>query len=209
MKSCCEQKSLELDQLRGRQLGVLKIVLAINAFMFLVEIISGILAHSTALSADSLDMLGDATVYGFSIYAVHKGELWKIKAARLKGIIMALFGIGVLAEALRKVSIAAMPVAETMGIIGSLALLANLVCLVLLWRYRTDDINMRSTWTCSRNDIIANLSVIAASFLVPLTHSAMPDIVVGSGIAVLFLASAFGVLRDAKVTAAKHVAGNT
>lgn len=209
MKSCCEQKSVALDHLRGRQLGVLKTVLAINALMFLIEIVSGILAHSTALSADSLDMLGDATVYGFSIYAVHKGELWKIKAARLKGYIMALFGIGILTEALRKGFIGTMPVAETMGIIGSLALLANLVCLGLLWRHRSDDVNMRSTWTCSRNDIIANLSVLAASLLVPLTHSALPDIVVGSGIAVLFLASAIGVLRDAKVTAANHVVGST
>lgn len=204
MKSCCENKSAELDQLHGRQLGVLKIVLGINLLMFFVEIISGIIAHSTALSADSLDMLGDAAVYGFSIYAIHKGALWKLKAARLKGYIMALFGIGVLVEALRRSINGIVPVAETMGVIGSLALAANLVCLFLLWRHRSDDINMRSTWTCSRNDIIANSSVLVASLLVKLTHSATPDLVVGGSIAALFLASAFGVLRDARATLARQ-----
>lgn len=204
MKSCCEKKSSELELLHGRQLGVLKIVLAINLVMFFVEIVSGIIAQSTALSADSLDMLGDAAVYGFSIYAIHKGELWKLKAARLKGYIMALFGIGVLAEAIRRSVIGTIPAAETMGIIGSLALAANLACLVLLWRHRSDDINMRSTWTCSRNDIIANASVLVASLLVQLTHSGLPDLVVGGSIAALFIASAVGVLRDARTTLAQQ-----
>lgn len=207
MKSCCEGKSDELALLHGRQLGVLKIVLVINLVLFFVEIISGIIAHSTALSADSLDMLGDAAVYGFSIYAIHKGELWKLKAARLKGNLMALFGIGVLAEAIRRSFLGIVPVAETMGVIGSLALAANLICLFLLWRHRSDDVNMRSTWTCSRNDIIANSSVLLASLFVKLTHSAVPDLVVGGSIAVLFLASAVGVLRDASATLAQQTTG--
>ncbi len=202
MKNCCEGKSDELVRLHGRQLGVLKIVLAINLVMFFVEIISGILARSTALSADSLDMLGDATVYAFSIYAIHKGELWKLRAARLKGYLMTLFGLGVLAEAVRKALAGTVPNSETMGIIGVLALAANLVCLALLFRHKADDINMRSTWICSRNDIIANVSVLIATGLVALTGSGLPDLVVGSCIALMFLSSAVGVLRDARASLA-------
>jgi Co/Zn/Cd efflux system component len=187
-----------LERLHSRHLGVLKIVLAINLVMFVVGIVSGIIARSTALSADSLDMLGDATVYAFSIYAIHKGDLWKIKAARLKGFIMALFGLGILVQASRTFADGTVPIFETMGIIGSLALCANLTCLILLWRHRSDDVNMRSTWACSRNDIIANLSVLGASLLVSITRSGVPDLIVGVSISVLFIASAIGVFRDAK-----------
>ncbi|PWU19280.1 MAG: cation transporter [Bdellovibrio sp.] len=197
MKNCCENKAAELKILRESQLGVLKTVLWINAIMFVIEIVTGTLSHSTALSADSLDMLGDATVYGFSIYAIHKGHSWKIKAARLKGFIMALFGIGVMAGALERMISGTIPIAETMGIVGVVALAANLVCLMLLWRHRADDINMRSTWTCSRNDIIANAGVLVASALVKTTHSGWPDFAVGTVIAVIFSTSAVGVLRDA------------
>jgi Co/Zn/Cd efflux system component len=88
------------------------------------------------------------------------------------------------------------PKPETMGLIAGLALAANGLCLFILFRHRRDDINMRSTWICSRNDIIANVGVIGASILVALTHSNFPDTVVGISIAGLFLCSAFGVISE-------------
>ena len=196
MDACCEQKAEEIKTLRGEHRKVLVVVLVINVVLFVVEAGAGLLAHSTALLADSLDMLGDSLVYGFSLYVLWRNAEWRATAAVLKGIVMAAFGVGVLAEAVYKVSAAVVPVAETMGIIGLLVLLGNGFCFLLLFRHRSDDLNMRSTWLCSRNDIIANLSVLLAAAGVRIFDSGWPDILVGAAIAGLFLRSASTVLQE-------------
>ena len=197
-KSCCENKGSELGHLRAKQGSVLKIVLAINAVMFFVEFSLGLISRSTALMADSLDMFGDASVYAFSLYALNRGARWRATAGLAKGIIMALFGVAVVIQVVYRLVTGSIPEAATMGTIGAIALAANVICLALLYRHRADDINMRSTWLCSRNDIIANVGVIGASAAVMLTRSAIPDIVIGSAIAALFLGSAIQVIRDSR-----------
>ena len=197
MADCCNNKACEIDALRHRQSSVLKTVLAINAVMFLVELSLGLIGGSVSLIADSLDMLGDALVYGFSIYAITGGARMKAKAALLKGGIMAAFGCFVFAQVLYKIIFPQVPVFEIIGGIGLLALAANSICFALLWRHRADDINMSSVWLCSRNDIIANVSVLFAAVGVWLSHSAWPDILVGLALAALFLRSALVVLRGA------------
>lgn len=197
-KSCCEAKSAELAKLREKQGTVLKWVLAINAVMFVVEFGFGLLSRSSALMADSLDMFGDAAVYGFSLFALNRGAIWRARAGLSKGVIMAIFGIVVLGQTIYRFLIASVPVAETMGAIGALALAANATCLFLLYRHRADDINMRSTWLCSRNDIVSNFGVIIAAVLVGLLNSGWPDLVVGVAIAGLFLKSAYEVVGEAK-----------
>ncbi|MDR4462419.1 MAG: cation transporter [Nitrospirales bacterium] len=199
MADCCNDKACEIELLQDRQSSTLKIVLAINAVMFLVELTAGLLAGSVSLIADSLDMLGDALVYGFSIYVVARGARMKAKAALLKGGIMAAFGLFVFGQAMYKIIIPHVPVFETIGIIGLLALATNSLCLVLLWRHQADDINMSSVWLCSRNDIIANVSVLCAAVGVWLTGSGWPDILVGLALAALFLRSALFVLREAMI----------
>jgi len=196
MADCCNDKACQIEALQGRQARILTIVLVINGVMFFVEAGAGLLVHSTALLADSLDMLGDALVYGFSLYVVARSARWRAGAALLKGIIMAAFGLGVLAEVAYKLAYPVVPAAVAMGGIGALALAANSVCLVLLYRHRHDDINMRSVWLCSRNDIIANVSVLLAAGGVALSQSMWPDVLVGLGIAALFLHSALYVLRQ-------------
>lgn len=197
MSDCCNNKGCELEALRGRQGSVLKIVLAINAVMFLVEGTAGLLAHSTALLADSLDMLGDALVYGFSLYVLSLGGRWQAVSALFKGAVMAAFGVFVLGSALYKIFFPVLPIAEAIGIVGIIALGANSICLALLWRHRSDDINMSSVWLCSRNDIIANTSVLLAGAGVWLTGSGWPDIIIGLAIAALFLRSAMHVISRA------------
>lgn len=194
MKDCCEITA----DFTERQRRVLRVVLWINVAMFLVESTAGLLAHSTALFADSVDMLGDAIVYGFSLYVVARGPVWQARGALLKGVIMAAFGAGVLAEVALKLIGGAVPVAQTMGVIGALALAANAVCLALLWARRTDDVNMRSAWTCSLNDVAGNVGVLLAGAGVALTGRAWPDIAVGLLIAALFATSAVSVIRDAR-----------
>lgn len=198
MGSCCQNKSCELTALRERQAGTLKAVLLVNAVMFVVEMVAGLMAASTALLADSLDMLGDALVYGFSLYVIGMGALWRARAAYFKGLIMLVFGLGVAAEVAWKLWHPAVPDAPTIGAIGLLALTMNALCLFLLTRHRHDDINMRSVWLCSRNDIFANVSVLIAGATVAATHSQWPDLLVGSAIAALFLHSSVEVLRDSR-----------
>jgi cation diffusion facilitator family transporter len=196
MDTCCETKAEEISALCGKHKNVLTIVLVINAVLFVVEAAAGLLANSTALLADSLDMLGDSLVYGFTLYVLWRDAAWKAMAALLKGAIMAVFGIGVLFVAVYKTLAGVVPIAETMGIIGSLVLVGNGICFLLLFRHRSDDLNMRSTWLCSRNDIIANLSVLVAAVGVTIFNAGWPDILVGAAIAALFLKSAFTVLRE-------------
>lgn len=197
-KSCCEDKSVELEQLRNSQRNVLQVVLVINALMFLIEFISGWISHSSALMADSLDMFGDALVYGFSLYVLNKGSTWRARAGLLKGLIMAGFGLLVFGQTTYRVIQGIVPIAETMGAVGALALSANLICLLLLYKHRSDDINMRSTWLCSRNDIVANVGVLIASGLVAISDSIWPDTVVGFVIAGLFLKSSFHVILESR-----------
>ena len=196
MTSCCEDKACEVTSLRERHSRVLWIVLAINAAMFVVESAAGLLGHSTSLLADSLDMLGDALVYGFSLFVLARSLRWQAAAALAKGAFMLAFGLAVLAEAAFKVFHPIMPSVETMGIVGAAALAANIVCFSLLYRHRSDNLNMSSTWLCSRNDLIANAGVLVAAGTTYLLASRWPDIIVGCIIAGLFLRSAFDVLRD-------------
>jgi cation diffusion facilitator family transporter len=196
MDDCCETKAGELDVIRSRHGRVLGAVLAVNALMFIVEFWAGLVSGSSALLADSLDMLGDSFVYGFSLFVVHRSLTWKARAALLKGGIMALFGVAVLFDVAFKLRTATPPEVPTMAAVGMLALGANALCFMLLWRHRADDINLRSTWLCSRNDLIANGAVLAAAVLVAWSGSGWPDILVGLGIAALFLRTAAVVLRE-------------
>ncbi len=196
MGSCCENKSCELTAMRQSHGRVLWIVLAINAAMFVVEGLAGMAAHSTSLLADALDMLGDALVYGFSLFALSRSARWQAGAALIKGGFMLAFGLGVMGEAIDKAWHPVMPVVEAMGVVGSLALAANLVCFFLLYRHRADNLNMSSTWLCSRNDLVANVGVLLAAAGSYFLASRWPDIIVGTVIAGLFLSSAFGVLRE-------------
>jgi len=192
MDECCEVREIPREQRR-----VLHVVLWINAAMFLIESTAGVLAHSTALFADSIDMLGDAIVYGFSLYVIGRGIVWQARAARLKGIVMAAFGVGVLVQVAVKITQRLTPTVEVMSTVGALALAANLCCLALLWRRRGDDINMRSAWICSRNDVIGNAAVLVAAGAVAATGSPWPDIVIGLLVASVFGRSAVQVLREA------------
>ncbi len=198
MNDCCQAKSCELEALGKKQSRVLWIVLAINLTMFFVEMGSSFFASSLSLAGDSLDMLGDAVAYGSSLYVIRRGAASKAKSAALKGGIILVCAVAVLARAVHQMVFPEIPVASVMGAIGTLALVANLTCLLLLSRHRQDDINMSSVWLCSRNDIIANVSLLGAAALVHVTQSHWPDVIVGLALAALFLKSGLSVLAGAR-----------
>ena len=199
MDACCAEKSVALERLRARQTGTLAVVLVVNAAMFVVEFAAGLMARSVAVLADSLDMLADALVYGFSLYVVGRGARWKAWGAIAKAATMAVFGTFVLGQLLYKLAHPELPTFEAMGAVGALALVANGVCFALLWRHRAEDINMRSVWLCSRNDLVANTLVLAAAVAVWATASPWPDIAAGLLIGAMFVRSAFVVVREARV----------
>lgn len=196
---CCSSKGTELEKLarQADQRRVLMIVLLINAVMFFVEFTAGVMAGSSALMADATDMLGDALVYGVSLYALSRGDRWKAGAAVFKGVLILLLGISILVNVAIKLSTGVPPSSTLMLAFGAMALVANLACLSLLWRFRRQDVNMASTFECSRNDVISNVGVLIAAGAVALTSSPWPDIVIGAVMAVIILRSSARVLREA------------
>jgi len=198
MSSCCND-SCAIDALRERQRGTLRIVLGVNAIMFLVIAVAAIYGKSTALLADSLDNLGDALTYSLSLYAVSRGTAVKAKVALFKGGLIFLAACVVVTQVAYKVFVPSVPIFEVMGAFSLLGLVANSLCLYLLWRHRQDDVNMSSVWECSRNDIASNLSVFIAAGAVWLTGSGWPDILVALGLVWLLIRSSIRVISSAMV----------
>ena len=198
MSDCCND-SCAIDALRVRQRGTLRIVLGVNAVMFLAIAAAALYGKSTALLADSLDNLGDALTYGLSLYAVSRGAAVKAKVALFKGGLIFLAACAVIGQIAYRVFVPSVPIFEVMGAFSLLGLAANSLCLFLLWRHRHEDINMSSVWECSRNDIASNLSVFVAAGAVWLTGSGWPDIAVALCLVWLLLRSAIRVIKSALV----------
>lgn len=182
---------------QGDQRRVLVIVMIINIAMFMAEFAAGVVGQSSALMADSVDMLGDAFVYALSLYALSRGPRWEAGAALAKGLIILAFGLGIIVEIAFKISNGVTPSSQIMIIFSAIALLANGVCLSLLWRFRKLNVNMSSTFECSRNDVASNIGVLLAGGLVAFSGSFWPDIVIAAIIAAIFLRSAISVLSGA------------
>ncbi len=196
---CCHEKGHELERIALHKdiRRVLVVVMMLNLMMFVLEFGAGIIADSAALMADSVDMLGDGLVYGISLYALDRSLRWRAGMALAKaGFILAL-GLGVIVEIALKIVWGHPPASDIMLIFGGMALIANLSCVGLLWPYRRHDVNLSSTFECSRNDVFANIGVLAAALLVSVTASPWPDIAIAAVIAFLFFRSSLKVTRDA------------
>ena len=163
--------------------------------MFVIELINGIRANSLALTGDSLDMLGDSLVYGSSLLVVYKSQKAQAKVSLLKGFIMIGSALIVLIRGLYQFHIWSIPVQQTMTNIGIIALVANLSCLIFLTRHKEDNLNMSSVWICSRNDIIANSSVLFAAWIISIYPSPIPDLIVGLLITFVFTKSSLKVIK--------------
>jgi Co/Zn/Cd efflux system component len=196
MSGCCEN-NCSLNVLHQSQRRTLQIVLGINALMFLIIMVAALYGDSTALLADSLDNLGDALTYGLSLYAVSRGAATKAKVALFKGGLIFLAALSVVGQIVYRFFVPSTPLFEVMGAFSLLGLVANSICLFLLWRHHHEDVNMSSVWECSRNDIASNLSVFVAAGSVWITASRWPDILVALGLVSLFMRSASRVIRSA------------
>lgn len=177
---------------------MLIILLCINALMFVVEITLGIFSQSTALIADSMDMLADATVYGIGLYAVGRPALLKIKAAHISGVFQIILGFSVSLDVLRRLIWGSEPESLLMMTVGVLALIANLICLALISKHREGEVHMRASWIFSKNDVIANLGIILGGGMVYLLDSRYPDLIIGLLISILVIRGGRQIIQDAK-----------
>ena len=165
MSDCCSDKECAIEALRMRQGSTLRIVLAINAVMFVVELGAGLAAASASLQADALDFLGDAANYAISLFVVGLALRYRAMAAVAKGATMGTFGIWVFGTVIWHVLYGTLASAITMGAVGFAALAANAASFGILWAHRAGDANMRSAWICTRNDVVGNLAVILAALV--------------------------------------------
>lgn len=196
MSGCCDDKVFE-GMSDGYKRALLAVIL-INAVMFFVEITAGLKSGSQALLADSLDFAGDSATYTISLLVIGASLRTRAMASLFKGGSLAVIAMIILASSLYRFLGDTVPTAETMGLIGFLALVANLTSLLILMRWRDGDSNVRSVWLCSRNDAIGNVGVIIAGIVVGITGAAWPDLLVAVLLATLFLRSAVSIVSQAR-----------
>ncbi|WP_283786467.1 cation transporter [Bermanella sp. WJH001] len=177
-----------------REARVLRWLLGINAVMFVLELSVGIIAQSTGLIADSLDMFADAAVYGVSLYVVGKAAKLKLKAAHFSGWLQVTLALGVLLEVGRRFLYGGEPASILMMSLGAVALIANIACLLIIFKSRDQGAHMKASWIFSANDVLANVGVIAAGVLVAVTNSQIPDLVIGTMIGLVVLNGARRIL---------------
>jgi len=182
------------DAVASREAAVLRVLLAINATMFGVELIAGWVGQSTGLMADSLDMLADAAVYGLSLYAVGRSVVLQVRAAHVAGYLQLILAVGMLAEVARRFAFGSEPESFLMMTVSLLALIANVTCLLLISRHRDGGAHMKASWIFSANDVLINAGVIAAGALVAWTGSRYPDLLIGMVIGVIVLNGARRIL---------------
>jgi len=196
MAGCCNHEA-RFDGVSTEYKRRLWIVIAINAGMFAVEMGAGQMAGSQALKADALDFLGDALTYGISLAVIGASLRTRSLAALGKGISLLVMGLWVFGSTAYQVFVVGVPEAQIMGVIGFMALAANLISVALLAAYKDGDANVRSVWLCSRNDAIGNVAVMIAALGAWGTATGWPDLIVAGIMAGLFLSSAVQILKQA------------
>jgi cation diffusion facilitator family transporter len=188
----------ELELQERIQSRLLVTLLAINASMFLMEAVIGWLAQSTALLADSLDMLADAAVYGIALLAVGRSDLFKTRAAFSSGVFQLLLALVVAGDVTRRFLYGSEPKSSFMICIGLLALCANLSCMAVLQKHRHGEVHIRASWVFTKNDALANLGTVVGGILVWFTKTALPDLILGLIICIVVVRGGIEIIRDAK-----------
>lgn len=173
----------------------LRVLLLINATMFVIELVTGVLAQSTGLIADSLDMFADAAVYAVSLYAAGRTATTKLRAAHISGWLQLALAAAAFWEVGRNLVLGSEPEAPYMIGVAVLAFAANATCMVLIMKHRTAGAHMRASWIFTGTDVVANFGVIVAGLLVAWTGSRLPDLVIGAIIASVVLTGAVRILR--------------
>lgn len=196
--ACCDHH-IDDDELKvGNFRKVLWIVFGINFFMFIVEFGTAFFANSVSLQADALDFMADAMTYGVTLLVLGSSLRMRASVAMLKGISMGVLGLWIFARTLMNAQDAVVPLAGVMGTVGFVALIANVVSAVLLFKFRQGDSNMRSIWLCSRNDAIGNVAIMIAASGVFAMNTGWPDFIVAALMATLSIVASVQIIKQAR-----------
>lgn len=195
--SCGCGGAMDVGALETRQRRVLLIVLAINIATFAMMITAALYSGSSSLLSGSLDNLGDALTYLLSLAVVGAGLRAKATVAVVKGVLILGAAIAVAVQIGWRLAHPGVPIFEAMGLAAAINLAFNGLCLWLLTPYRFGDVNMASAWECSRNDIYEGFAVLMAAASVWMFGAGWPDLVIATVLLVMFLRSAWRVLRAA------------
>jgi len=174
---------------------------AINASMFLIEVAIGWFAQSTALLADSLDMIADAAVFAIALLAVGRSARFKVQAAFDTGVFQLVLGFAVAVDVLRRFLYGSEPKSSFMIGTGLLALCANLLCMALLQKHRSGEVHIRASWIFTKTDALANLGTVIGGLLVSLTKTALPDLILGLIICAVVVRGGSEIVRNAQSSA--------
>jgi Co/Zn/Cd efflux system component len=195
--SCCATPRAD-TQVTRKYRRALWIALAVNVTLFAVEIIASWRSGSVSLLADAVDFFGDAANYAISLLVFSLAPVWRSRTAMLKGVSMGAFGVFIVGQIVWAAANETVPEAGVMGVVGFVALLANVGVAVLLYAFREGDADMRAVWLCSRNDALGNLAVLLAALGVFGTRTGYPDLLVAAVMAILALLSARTVITHAR-----------
>ena len=188
----------------GAQTRILRLALGLNLVMFVVGLGAGLVAHSSALIADSLDMLADAAAYAVALLAQRRGAAFKLAGARASGYVLLMLGGAVLIDVARRAVFGAEADGTIMSVIACLSLVTNLYVFRRLGTIKGEGIHLRAAWIFTRADVVANLCVIISGLVVWITRFGIIDLIIGAGIAIYVLKEAFEIF-----TQARHAEHNT
>jgi len=192
--SCnCTQVSAKTEAERK----TLRVALSLNAAMFVIGTIAGLLAQSTGLLADALDMLTDAVAYGLALMAITRGLAFKKNAARWSGGILVLLGSGIVAEVARRWFFGSEPIGLVMMVYSAVSFAVNLYVLAQLAKFRHGEVHLRASYICTRADVIANVAVFISGGIVERTGLNIVDLIVGFAIGLYVVKEAVEILSEA------------
>ena len=180
------------------QRRVLSIALGLNATMFVVGLVAGLIAQSTGLIADSLDMFADAVAYCIALAASNRGLGFKARAAMMSGTLLLILGIGVVLDSVRRGVFGSNPESHVMMVVASISLVVNATVLYLLGSYRNQGVHLRATWIFTKVDVIANLAVILSGLIILLTGFRFIDLIVGAAIGLYVVKEGLGIIGEAR-----------
>ena len=184
---------------------ILRIALGLNLAMFFIGMVAGLVAHSSALIADSLDMLADGAAYAVALVAQRRGQKFQVGSARASGFILTVLGCAVMADVVRRAIFGAAADGKIMVVIACLSLATNIYVLRKLGAYRAEGIHLRAAWIFTRADVVANICVIVSGLVVSVTGLGYADLIAGAGIAIYVLTEAREIFVEARAAAATDV----
>lgn len=182
----------------AEQRRVLQIALALNATMFVVEVVTGVFSGSLGLIADSFDMLTDAASYGIALVAIGRSYRFKANAATMTGAFLFLLGVGVLVDVVRRWISGEPPEGAMMMAVATIALGVNAYVLRMLSKQRDPEVHIRATYICTRADVVANAAVIISGAIVLASGWRFADLIVGAGIGLYVVKEALEILAEVR-----------